>query len=1414
MFELIKVVTCLSYKLQVYSHEIMPNLSPGEIVAVFYKKWNKWIRAKISGSKEESKTLKLFLIDHGHYIHFDASKSESKSLQKIPKHLKMVTPIILQGSLGLTSVQIVKDRATLKDISDPVKVWDHKAIEFVKRFHEHRDCYDFSFLLQEKRSDHIHVGELIANNRNRPEIILIGDKLISNGFAVKDNMKDSHLKPTKQQVLLNSNPDQVDNKKKSSKMSDFSSKYNKKEETEMLNNSEALCNIQDISIRKPRLEIFKPTTESKEPFTSITDIFLYGKNQKKAYEAFNEVPKEWKNKEKLSESFGKLQSYIWPQIYSDLPVMIVNDNKNSSHLLYLPPLINLIEKNRRNIESDGMGPIAIIVTKSVADVKVIFNYCSFMFPDLMIVELVKMMDKKVEIINGCDLLISTPAAFNRLIKGVSFNIIDKNRIKHLVLDRVDEILAEFKNELKSVMKYCTNGSSNTEKNPQIIVTASMWTKHLEYFMNSFNQNKLILCIKNFIEVAAFIGCKMKLELSLDIKHRIFKLANELKKEFDEKTEKKILVVAKTEKNLTELSKELKELGINFQFVDEKNYNNFEECFGLLLISDRILDKAKIRNVEHLIHFDFTNRNSFSRRFDSMAENFYKMAESKIKNPSISSTIFVSDENTSELTKLIKFLNAGKIWNIPENILKTVEKINNYNELSKSEQKVRICDGVWQYGSCKDSLCLFRHHLFKELDQPSAHLIDESVIKFEIMSIRNPTSFIIKIISHNISHSKMISLEQENKKTESFLDEDFQEFFNEKEKQQRTELKVGQTYAVFTDSKWHRCELIEITNKKIVKVYLIDIGVEIPCNESKLFQLPNRFMIIKPLICKLKVLNLVPIDRERFWDSDANAEISNLIKLSKIFICRIQMAVRDILFTESFDAVDDKTGVHNLRLRKKMLEMNICSVDESVGEKLRSIIKDVGILYDTKDLRNDSAKENSSENYEKICEIENWKQLSFKSCYKIKITHFINPESFLVILPSSSNKVLENALKKIENFNLCEPLRKFEIGGVCGVHREIFYRGKIIQLGSVDDDDDIQVLLADYGDVIKCKKSELMELPNELASRISFQVIHCRMVGVRPKFNMKLWPQLQRQYIMNLISEYDELLKICVIKRNEKGHDMSKLGMNSYDVLLFDFRNGSHIDDIIVNKKFADREKIMNCEEINAIIESEVNDNCYEMVTNGKQDNELSEDQKDYHLEILKRLLENKLAENSPIEEKQGIVEKTYEKNPSLSPSKPDELPLQKVVPMNYIYKQPRIDWWQNDVVVYLLISAVDCENYSLMLSRFKGNFTDNFDYEDLFDDEDEFEISDNGAKMKLEKDEKHKWQTKMKELETKLHEIECENSQLSRKKKKCLLEESSRRNSDELERLKSNLIDSQGVVQEEHNRLAETSRDLEERIKY
>lgn len=85
----------------------------------------------------------------------------------------------------------------------------------------------------------------------------------------------------------------------------------------------------------------------------------------------------------------------------------------------------------------------------------------------------------------------------------------------------------------------------------------------------------------------------------------------------------------------------------------------------------------------------------------------------------------------------------------------------------------------------------------------------------------------------------------------------------------------------------------------------------------------------------------------------------------------------------------------------------------------------------------------------------------------------------------------------------------------------------------------------------------------------------------------------------------------------------------------------------------------------------------------------------------------------------------------------------------------------------------------------------------------------NESKSKLEKDQTQK-QAKVKELETKLHEIQCENSQLA--EKNCLLEESSRRNNDELKRLQSNLNDSQDTLRQENLRLNHSTCEMEDKI--
>ncbi|XP_058054238.1 myosin-10 isoform X1 [Anopheles bellator] len=81
------------------------------------------------------------------------------------------------------------------------------------------------------------------------------------------------------------------------------------------------------------------------------------------------------------------------------------------------------------------------------------------------------------------------------------------------------------------------------------------------------------------------------------------------------------------------------------------------------------------------------------------------------------------------------------------------------------------------------------------------------------------------------------------------------------------------------------------------------------------------------------------------------------------------------------------------------------------------------------------------------------------------------------------------------------------------------------------------------------------------------------------------------------------------------------------------------------------------------------------------------------------------------------------------------------------------------------------------------------------------------ARLKLEKDTLGKLQAKVKEHETKLHEVECENSQLA--EKNCLLEESSRRTVEELKKLNQSMKDEERRLREERERCEQ----LQEQVK-
>jgi hypothetical protein len=88
-----------------------------------------------------------------------------------------------------------------------------------------------------------------------------------------------------------------------------------------------------------------------------------------------------------------------------------------------------------------------------------------------------------------------------------------------------------------------------------------------------------------------------------------------------------------------------------------------------------------------------------------------------------------------------------------------------------------------------------------------HLPTNSFIDFQLVSVTSPTRFVIKITSHMVNN-KWISWKAENETIEQFLEQEFQELCKSQQKCKPSNVKVGESYAVLSESKWKRCRVVD------------------------------------------------------------------------------------------------------------------------------------------------------------------------------------------------------------------------------------------------------------------------------------------------------------------------------------------------------------------------------------------------------------------------------------------------------------------------------------------------------------------------------------------------------------------------------------------------------------------------------
>lgn len=670
-----------------------------QIVGFFHVTWVSWIRVKVI-SRLNSGWFEIFLVDYGYTM-----RNEDVNLFcELPERLKKESDIVKEASLVLKPCELVVDNQTKSSVQQASKLWSNDAIKFMKNL-VLSDSREFLFETYGQHNGTLMGDVIIKSAYDAP--YSISKKLIEASFALQDDnpflpKSKKHIACLPEEPIANFqkiysafHPDEDTTKRNPVELPAINlgtherlkppqapsitnyDQPNKKEESVPRGSMGLAENIQLGSTKETLKPPQTPRTYqicSPENYRSATPplhMLVFGEHLRPPFESIPNTTFRKEIKGNL-RTMSNIQSYSWAQIHHGRSMLIIGEKSRSEPFMdYLPAIVNLIKPSRAD-DCPGIGPVAVVIGKTK-------SYCGNIVKALQIlqgitvVEALGAANKVVELMNGCDVLVTTPGCFGRLIDGISLNVFDKVRIKHLIFDGFDSMLGDFDKEINAIIRACTNGRAKPETNPQLIVTSDSWIKDIEIKLLSLKSpSETVICIDSFIEAAASIGCKFTCKTSKDLNEKV----KSLLESFEDGMHKKLrtLVVTNDEASLKIAVKALNDTDkVQVLEAREKNLEESKTAwsrettghFSVLVVSDSVLSKMELRNVQNLIHFDTPKSWSvFVRRFGVLLEEIYKNHRVKSVKEPPTTKVFLDNENLDQFVEIINFLETRKLANVP------------------------------------------------------------------------------------------------------------------------------------------------------------------------------------------------------------------------------------------------------------------------------------------------------------------------------------------------------------------------------------------------------------------------------------------------------------------------------------------------------------------------------------------------------------------------------------------------------------------------------------------------------------------------------------------------------------------------------------------------------------------------------
>lgn len=468
--------------------------------------------------------------------------------------------------------------------------------------------------------------------------------------------------------------------------------------------------------------------------------------------------------------------------------------------------------------------------------------------------------------------------------------------------------------------------------------------------------------------------------------------------------------------------------------------------------------------------------------------------------------------------------------------------------------------------------------------------------------------------------------------------------------------------------------------------------------SDLKVLPDSLKLVDPLLTNLRIVNLVPYDKDQHWDRETSSALSKYFNSKEnlggnYLIAKVEFAVQNVMFAETFEIrsrVDVDVDITKFSLKINLLKRNFCLKDETVADKLKGLMMRAGFYVPPK-----RSAEITSAGIETLVDVKKdeaqprWKHLTVGNEYQVQIKHFESPDMFYIRLDGTGNKVLRKLVQRVESCCDRIHLKAISEGDFCLAVKEDQkpQRGIVTK---INNDETVKIFLLDAGDAIDCRKNEIFKLSASAINAMPFQAVQCRLIGVKPRYDMDKWLPRPASAFRDFVMEMSvgKMLKLKVIARHK----------NIYDVKLFHPDSHEELRKIAIEEKFADADNCSTTSDESApaaVIQSTAEDNLMKLLQEADDDDEFfasAEVVKIFGPGVSRVLQIDKLpAVDNRLNKEKELIDSVRDDE------KLKETKLQTVLPSTlfYIHKHPKIEWRQDEVLVMLTILATDCITYSL-----------------------------------------------------------------------------------------------------------------------